>query len=66
MLDADVDSLLNVPVANTLVYYDSHCGFGDIVDDAGFAVVDFVWHAEQYQESSHFEELKIKGTADPF
>ena len=45
MLDADVDSLLNVPVANSLVDYDPNCGFGDIVDDAGFAVVNFVWHA---------------------
>lgn len=53
MLDADVDALLNVSVANSLVDYDSHCGFGDIVNDAGFTVVDFVWHAVQYQKSSH-------------
>lgn len=45
MLDTDVDSLLNVPVAYSLVDYDAHCGFGDIVDDAGFAVVNFVGHA---------------------
>lgn len=45
MLDADIDSLLDVPVADSLVDYDAHCGFGDIVDDAGFAVVNFVRHA---------------------
>lgn len=45
MLNADVDSLLDVPVADSLVDYDAHCGFGDIVDDAGFAVVNFVRHA---------------------
>ncbi len=45
MLDADIDSLLDVPVANSLVYYDTNCGFGNIVDDAGFAVVNFVGHA---------------------
>ena len=45
MLNTDVDSLLDVPVANSLVNYDAHCGFCDIVDDASLAVVDFVWHA---------------------
>lgn len=45
MLDTDVDSLLDVSIADSLVDYDAHCGFGDIVDDAGFAVVNFVRHA---------------------
>ena len=45
MLDADVDSFLNVPVADSLVDYDSHRGFGDVVDDTGFAMVNFVRHA---------------------
>ena len=45
MLDADVDPFLDVPVANALVYYDPYCGLGDIVDDAGLPVVDFVGHA---------------------
>lgn len=45
MLDADIDSLLDVPVADSLVDYDTHCGLGDIIDDAGFAVVDFMGHA---------------------
>ena len=45
MFDANVDSLFNIPVADTLVDYDAHCGFGDIVDNAGFAVINFVGHA---------------------
>ena len=45
MLNADIDSLLDVPVANSLVDYDADGGFGDIVDDAGFTVVNFMRHA---------------------
>lgn len=45
MLNADIDSLLDVPVADSLVDYDTHGGFGDIVDDAGFTVVNFMRHA---------------------
>ena len=45
MLDTDVDSLLDVPVADSLVDYDAHCRFGDIVNDASFAMVNFVGHA---------------------
>lgn len=45
MLNADIDSLLDVPVADPLVDYDTYCRLGDIVDDAGFAVVNFVGHA---------------------
>lgn len=45
MLNADIDSLLDIPVADSLVDYDAHGGFGDIVDDAGFSVIDFVRHA---------------------
>ena len=66
MLDADVDPLLNVSVAHALVYNYPHCGLGDVVDDAGFAVVDFMWHAVYYQ--NHYpSSLKIRGGAvDPF
>lgn len=45
MLDADIDSLLDIPVADSLVDYDAYGGFGDIVDDAGFTVVNFMRHA---------------------
>lgn len=44
MLYPDVDSLLHVAVANPFVEDDADGGFGDVVDDAGFAVVDLVWH----------------------
>ena len=46
MFDADVDSLLHVAVADFLVDDDADGGAGHVVDDAGFAVVDFVGHLE--------------------
>jgi hypothetical protein len=42
MLDADVDALFHVAVADLLVEDDTNGGFGYVVDDAGFAVIDFV------------------------
>ena len=66
MLNADVDPLLNVSIANALVYNDPYCGLGDVVDDAGFAVVDFMWHAAYYQ-NHHPSLSKVRGgAADPF
>ena len=46
MLDAHVDSLLDVPVADLLVDDDAHGAFADVIDNARLAVVHFVWHAE--------------------
>ena len=45
MLNADIDSLFDVSVTDSFVDYDANGGFGHIVDDAGFTVVDFVGHA---------------------
>lgn len=45
MLDTNVDTLLDVSVSNTLVDDDSDRGLGHVVNNAGFAMVDLVWHA---------------------
>lgn len=44
VFDADVNALLHVSVSDLLVEDDADGGFGDVVDNAGLSVVDFVWH----------------------
>jgi len=45
VFDAHVDSLLEISVSHWTVEDDTDGGLGDVVDDSGLAVVDFVWHA---------------------
>ena len=45
---ADIDTLLDVPVADFLVDNDADGRFGNVVDHTGLAMVDFEGHALLY------------------
>lgn len=53
MLDPDVDSLLDVPIADSFVDDDPDRGLGNVIDDSSFAVVDFVRHAVEMSAPKH-------------
>jgi hypothetical protein len=59
VLDSNIDTLLDVSVADLLVDDDSNGGFRDVVNDAGFAMVDFVWHAGRRLESTSKDSREI-------
>jgi hypothetical protein len=42
MLNTDMQPLFNVPIANDLVDHDADRALGDVEDDAGLAVIEFV------------------------
>ena len=60
MFSANVDSFFDVPVADAFVDDDTNSGFGYVVDDAGFAVVDLVRHAEGSQ-NRRAQEAIVRG-----
>ena len=45
MLNADIDTFLDIPVPYPLIDDHPHRALCDIVDDASLAMVDFVWHS---------------------
>ena len=53
MLDSDVDSLLNVTIADLFVDNDPDCGLCDVVDYTCFAMIDFVGHATETSASKY-------------
>lgn len=49
VLNAEVDTLLDITVLDLLVDNDTDGALGDIVDDTSLSVVDLVWHTTQGQ-----------------
>lgn len=47
MLDADIDPFFDIPIADALVYDDTHSRLCDVVDHSSLAMVDFVRHSKR-------------------
>ena len=64
MLNADIDSLFDIAVADPLVYYYPDGALGHIVDNTRLAMVDFVGHAVQNLGSPRNKRVESEHRGD--
>jgi hypothetical protein len=65
VLNANIDTLLDVAVANLSMEEDTNGRFGDVEDDSGLAMVEFVWHTVRHFMSNYLaRENKVYNRVD--